>query len=115
MEEKKFAGVVVNKKTATLNRIFYYSLPPDLAVAVQLGQIVEVEFGRQRLEAIVVELTASVDWPAEKIKPLRRIINAQPLFGTDLLALSHFAADYYLCSWVSMLQDRKSTRLNSSH
>lgn len=104
MEEKKFAGVVVNKKTATLNRIFYYSLPPDLAVAVQLGQIVEVEFGRQRLEAIVVELTASVDWPAEKIKPLRRIINAQPLFGADLLALSHFAADYYLCSWVSMLQ-----------
>lgn len=104
MEENKFAGVVVNKKTATLNRIFYYSLPPELAAEVQLGQIVEVEFGRQRLEAVVVELTDAVDWPAGKIKPLRRIINPQPLFGEDLLALSHFAADYYLCSWVSMLQ-----------
>ncbi len=104
MEEKNFAGVVVNKKTATLNRIFYYQIPADLRPAIQLGQIVEVEFARQRLEAVVVELCAAVDWPADKIKPLGRIISPQPLFGPDLLALSRFAADYYLCSWVSVLQ-----------
>lgn len=104
MEEKNFAGVVVNKKTATLNRIFYYRIPTELQADVQLGQIVEVEFARQRLEAVVVELCAAVEWPPEKIKPLGRIISPQPLFGADLLALSRFAAEYYLCSWVSVLQ-----------
>jgi primosomal protein N' (replication factor Y) len=97
-----FAGVVVNKKTAALNRIFNYIVPEDMAV--RPGQIVEVEFGRQRLEAIVVELAESVDFPAEKLKPISRIISAEPLFGKDLLALSQFAADYYLCSRASMLQ-----------
>lgn len=100
----RFVGVVVNKKTTALNRIFYYSVPPELAGQVQPGQIVEVDFARQRLEAIVVEETDAVDWPPEKIKPLRRVISPQPLFGPDLLALSRFAAEYYLCSWVSMLQ-----------
>lgn len=100
----RFVGVVVNKKAAALNRIFYYSVPPELDAQVQPGQIVEVDFARQRLEAIVVEETDTVDWPPEKIKPLRRVISPQPLFGPDLLALSRFAAEYYLCSWVSMLQ-----------
>ena len=100
----RFVGVVVNKKTTALNRIFYYSVPAELADQVHLGQIVEVDFASQRLEAIVVEEADAVDWPPEKIKPLRRVISSQPLFGPDLLALSRFAAEYYLCSWVSMLQ-----------
>ena len=69
----RFVGVVVNKKTTALNRIFYYSVPAELADQVHLGQIVEVDFASQRLEAIVVEEADAVDWPPEKIKPLRRI------------------------------------------
>ncbi len=96
------AGVIINKKTAALNRIFHYIVPADLPVLP--GQIVEVEFGRQTLEAIVVELTDNAQIPPEKLKPIKRLVNPQQLFGADLLALSQFAADYYLCSRASVLQ-----------
>ena len=55
------------KKTTALNRIFYYSVPAELADQVHLGQIVEVDFAHQRLEAIVVEAADAVDWPPEKL------------------------------------------------
>lgn len=97
-----FAGVVINKKTAALNRIFHYQVPEDMPV--QVGQVVEVEFGRQKLEAIVIELVENIDYPVEKTKPLLQILNLQQLFGSDLLELSQFAADYYLCSRASLLQ-----------
>ncbi len=96
------AGVIINKKTAALNRIFHYIVPADLLVLP--GQIVEVEFGRQTLEAIVVELTDNAQIPPEKLKTIKRLVNPQQLFGADLLALSQFAADYYLCSRASVLQ-----------
>lgn len=96
------AGVIINKKTAALNRIFHYIVPADLPVLP--GQIVEVEFGRQTLEAIVVELTDNAQIPPEKLKPIKRLVNPQQLFGADLLTLSQFAADYYLCSRASVLQ-----------
>ena len=97
-----FAGVVINKKTAALNRIFHYQVPADMPVRV--GQVVQVEFGRQKLEAIVIELVESIDYPVDKTKPLLQILNPQQLFGSDLLQLSRFAADYYLCSRASILQ-----------
>lgn len=96
------AGVVINKKTAALNRIFHYIVPADLTV--QPGQLVEVEFGKSLLEAVVVELCETTDVPPDKLKEIRRLINPQPLFGADLLALSQFTADYYLCSRASVLQ-----------
>lgn len=96
------AGVIINKKTAALNSIFYYLVPAGLDV--KPGQLVEVEFGKNCLEAVVVELTATADVPSEKLKEIKRLIDPKPLFGADLLALSQFAADYYLTSRASMLQ-----------
>ena len=96
------AGVIINKKAAALNRLFYYAVPEGWQVLP--GQIVRVEFGRQKLEAVVVQLTADDACPVDKLKPLLSIINEKPLFGEDLLCLSEFAANYYLCSRASVLQ-----------
>ena len=96
------AGVIINKKTAALNRIFYYTVPDGMEVVP--GQLVEVPFGKNILEAVTVEMTETADVPLDKLKPIKRLINPQPLFGADLLALSQFTADYYLCSRASVLQ-----------
>lgn len=97
-----FAAVVVNKKTKALDRIFYYEIPSDMQVLP--GMIVEVDFAHQLLEAFVVELSADVDYDRSKIKPIRRIITPKPLLGEDLLELSRFMAEYYLCSRFAALQ-----------
>lgn len=99
------AGVIINKKTAALNSIFHYIVPEGLDV--QPGQLVEVEFGKSPVEAVVIELLNSIgdaDVPPEKLKEIKRLIKPEPLFGRDLLALSQFAADYYLTSRAAMLQ-----------
>lgn len=98
------AGVIINKKTAALNSLFYYKVPCGMDVCP--GQLVEVEFGKNAVEAVVIELVddTAADIPPEKLKEIRRLIDPKPLFGRDLLALSQFAADYYLTSRASMLQ-----------
>lgn len=96
------AGVIINKKTSALNSIFHYIVPEGMQVLP--GQLVEVEFGRNLVEAVVIELATHSDVPADKLKEIKRLINPKPLFGQDLLALSQFAADYYLTSRAAMLQ-----------
>ena len=97
-----FAAVVVNKKTKALDRIFYYEVPEDLQVLP--GMIVEVDFARRLLEAFVVELCPDVDYDKSKIKPIKRVITPKPILGQDLLELSKFMAEYYLCSRFAALQ-----------
>lgn len=96
------AGVIINKKTAALNSVFHYIVPNGLNV--RLGQLVEVEFGRSTVEAVVIELVDATDVPPEKLKEIKRLINPEPLFGQDLLTLSQFVADYYLTSRAAVLQ-----------
>lgn len=96
------AGVIINKKTAALNSVFHYIVPEGLDV--RLGQLVEVEFGRSMVEAVVIELGSATDVPPEKLKEIKRLINPEPLFGRDLLTLSQFVADYYLTGRAAVLQ-----------
>lgn len=100
-----FAAVVVNQKANALNRIFYYTVPADMQLST--GMVVEVSFAHRSLEAVVVELTDNpddLDFDLNKLKPIERIVHPQPLFHPDLLALSKYLADYYLVSWVAVLQ-----------
>lgn len=96
------AGVIINKKTAALNRIFHYIVPEGMNI--RPGQLVEVEFGKSRVEAVVVDTACATDVPPDKLKEIKRLIDPRPVFGQDLLALSQFAADYYLCSRAAVLQ-----------
>lgn len=97
-----FAGVIVNKNAEALNRIFYYLVPIDFDV--HLGDLVQVSFGVQKLEAIVIELVEDVDFDKAKIKPLLKRISPVPLFGKDLIELSEYIANYYATSRALVLQ-----------
>lgn len=97
-----FAAVVVNKKNKALDRIFYYEIPDNLSVLP--GMIVQVDFARQKLEAFVVELCEDVDYDKSKIKYIDGIITPKPVLGKDLLELSRFVSEYYLCGRFAALQ-----------
>ncbi|HET9862143.1 MAG TPA: primosomal protein N', partial [Steroidobacteraceae bacterium] len=81
---------------APLRRLFDY-LPParDSAFAAQPGVRVRVPFGRQRLVGIVHSLADRSELPAEKLKPLIEVIDAEPVVDGEVLALLEFAAQYY--------------------
>jgi primosomal protein N' (replication factor Y) (superfamily II helicase) len=80
-----------------LRRLFDYSVPRGMELPAP-GCRVEVEFGRRNLIGIVWE-QAEQEQPAEqtnqKLKPIRRVLDAAAVMDPDLMQLCQRAADYY--------------------
>ena len=85
-----------------LYRVFDYSLPADMLASPDrlmpsIGSRVEVSFGRQTLIGIVIahvsEDESSV--PVNKIKPINKCLDADPILDPSMLKLAYWLARYY--------------------
>lgn len=85
-------GLVRVAVPVPLRRPFDYLCPHPLPAP---GCRVEVPFGPQTLVALVVEHPVQSALPVAKLKPIRRILDQQPVLGTDILALMQWGANYY--------------------
>lgn len=78
----------------------YYSDSQD----VTCGMRVEVPFGRRKMTAFVIAVSDTLSeaqaaiCPADKIKPIYRIIDKEPVFTEELVELSSWVSRYYLCT-----------------
>src|SRR5262245_28676557 len=72
-----------------------YSVPPHLPAPVAGARVV-VPLGTRTVTGVVVEVDASVgDVPAEDIKPIRSVLDAEPFIPADVVQLARWTADYY--------------------
>lgn len=88
-----------------LYRVFDYSLPADSSALPHstsahippIGSRVEVSFGRQTLIGIVIAHIAAADSdvPLNKLKPINKCLDAEPILDTSMLKLAHWLARYY--------------------
>ena len=91
-----------------LYRVFDYRLPavtPTLpngaAIAAMtlppIGSRIEVPFGRQTLIGIVIAHIeeAASDVPTNKLKPINKCLDAEPILDSNMLKLAHWLARYY--------------------
>ena len=91
-----------------LYRVFDYRLPADTptlpngaAMAAMplppIGSRVEVPFGRQTLIGIVIAHIeeAAIDVPTNKLKPINKCLDAEPILDNNMLKLAHWLARYY--------------------
>ncbi len=76
-----------------LDRYFDF-LAPGISVE-DIGRLVVVPFGRQRLAGVVVDVVATSDVPADKLKALIHVQRDLPKFSANDFALFHFCAGYY--------------------
>ncbi len=97
-----YAAVVVNRRLAAVDKIFHYQVPEALQEQAQCGSIVAIPFGRQQLEGVIVELTQQVE--RTDLKEITAVVSPRPLFSREMLDLSRWLADTYLCPWVTALQ-----------
>ena len=76
---------------------FHYAVPAHLQAQLQVGHRVLVPFGPRRMTGFVRALldTTPSDL-VDKIRPIERVLDVEPLLPLDLLELATFAADYYL-------------------
>ncbi|MCZ7542046.1 MAG: DEAD/DEAH box helicase [Anaerolineae bacterium] len=80
-----YAEVVVN---APVSGTFHYHIPPELAGQVAPGCLVEVSFGRERQQAIVLRLDERS--PVAETKPIARLLDATPVVGAAHIALAEW-------------------------
>ncbi len=86
-----------------LDRTFTYSLPEGedrKGGAPLIGCRAEAPFGRKKLTGWILDETDTPpeDLEADKIKPLLRIVDSEPLFDAPFKELALWLADFYLCS-----------------
>lgn len=88
------AAVVVDSGLAHLDRLFEYAVPADLDAAAQPGVRVRVRFAGRDLEGFVV---ARRERPTHSgaLTPLRRVVSAEPVLTSEILALARATARRY--------------------
>lgn len=81
-------------KYSPLALAFHYSIPPPLREQVAIGQLIQVPFGRRRLQGIVVGLTDSA--PVSETKDIEEIVIPEPVLSPVQIDLARWISSYYL-------------------
>ncbi len=83
----------------------YFYIPPkkekpELVPAV--GKRAEIMFGNKKTQGFIINITEELpeNCPVgpEKIRPIKRIIDKEALFGKELIEMAHWISHYYLCT-----------------
>ncbi len=110
-----FADVVFDRP---LDDAFTYAVPDDLRTAIAVGKRVEVPFGRGDRLTVGFCVNVGDTLPNRAVKHVVRVLDDEPLLTENLLRLTRWMADYYLCGWGQVLnavlpagvKDRAGTR-----
>ncbi len=80
-----------------LGQAFTYLVPPELASGVRRGARVLCPFGARRVLGVVLELSHEApDIPEDKLKPLQRVVDPEPVLQDELLGFLQELARYYI-------------------
>ena len=89
-----------------VNQGFTYSyIPPEKEkpeLVPEIGKRAEIMFGNKKTQGFIINIqdTIPANCPVEpgKIKPIKRVIDKEPLFGKDLIEMATWVSRYYLCT-----------------
>lgn len=99
----KYLQIILN---LPINQRFTYSyIPPekeDIELLPEIGKRAEIMFGNKKTSGFIIEiwdkLPENFTFPQEKIKPIKRVIDKEPIFGKELLDIAQWISHFYLCS-----------------
>lgn len=78
-----------------LRRLFEYLPPQGFDPATPLGVRVRVPFGSRMLIGFLVGTAEAARHPVDKLRTAEAVLDRAPVLPEDILALCHWAADYY--------------------
>ncbi len=82
-----------------VEQAYTYVVPDELAEAVHVGCRVLVPFGPRRLTGLVIDWGPAVETLDFKTRPLLDVLDETPAFTDEMLTLTRWIADYYVCGW----------------
>ena len=93
METGSFAEVVVNVEVALFDA-YHYHVPSDMRSELRVGHMVEVEFGRQLAQGIVVAFAETA--PVEETKPIISLVAPEPVLWPWQIDLARWLSHRYM-------------------
>jgi len=92
-----YVSVALNKP---LRCEFTYGVPAELVADVAVGKRVAVGFGRGGKEVgVAVGLSKTTPIETARMRPITRVMDAEPIIDGDLLGLTAWIAETYACAW----------------
>jgi primosomal protein N' (replication factor Y) len=76
-----------------LDRLFTYSMPPQMAGVAQVGARVLVPFGPRKLSGTILKLHEVK--PEFEARPVEKLLDSEPVFDAQLIQLGVWIARYY--------------------
>ncbi len=100
--DRLVADVVLNRP---LDTIYHYLVPDELRERLQPGQRVKVPFGRSDRLTIghCVGVGSHVS-TSRRLKSIVEVVDREPLLSPEMLALTKWIAERYLCTWGQVLE-----------
>jgi len=98
----QYARVIVDLATAQVDRLFDYILPDTMQARV--GMRVKVPFGPRTMEGYLLEIRQESQVPADKLRPVLKLLDEEPVLLPHLAELSSFIADQYHCTLADALR-----------
>jgi primosomal protein N' (replication factor Y) len=95
-----FAEVVFDRP---LDHPFSYAVRDALRGKIAVGSRVRVPFGRGDKSVVGYCVGLSETAPPRTVKEVREVLDEVPLLTENLLRLTRWMADYYLCGWGQVL------------
>ncbi len=87
-----------------LDEAFTYAVPEALAAEARPGARVLVPFGRRRLTGVVVGEGQPPEALDFELKHVLDVLDDEPALTPELLRLTRWMADYYVCCWGEALK-----------
>ena len=96
-----FVQVILNNISKSTDQIYTYGVPDALTNSAEEGKRVKVNFGRGKniIDALIVSLDSTCDYPVEKIKPLVDIIDEKPIITKEMLKIIFWIRERYICKY----------------
>jgi primosomal protein N' (replication factor Y) len=95
-----YADVVFDRP---LDQAYAYAVPESLREVVAVGKRVLAPFGKGDRATVGYCIRLSEQAPDRPVKELRRVLDDVAILTPDLLRLTRWMADYYLCGWGRVL------------
>ncbi|MCR5436435.1 MAG: primosomal protein N' [Treponema sp.] len=98
-----FLQIVLN---IPVNKAFTYSYePPEnekAELVPEIGKRAEIMFGNKKTSGFIISISESLPKDCEveinKIRPVKRIIDKEPLFNEEMIEIAKWVSHYYLCT-----------------
>ncbi|GIW78913.1 MAG: primosomal protein N' [Gemmatales bacterium] len=95
-----FAEIVFNRP---LDHPYTYAVPEHLESAMAVGKRVLAPFGKGERREVGFCVGIGNQTPSRNVKEIVDVLDDEPLLTPDLMRLTRWMADYYLCGWGQVL------------